>query len=66
MDAGLCVPPAAGATVGATDCPKPGVAAADTNVASKRKFRLRTVMLSCLTWFRQLFLDECYTLCVCA
>src|SRR5580700_1087042 len=34
-------------------CPKAGAAAADANVASRRKFRCRFFMLSSLSWFRQ-------------
>src|SRR3981081_112159 len=34
-------------------CPKTGIAAADTNVPSRRKFRGRVFMLSSLSWFRQ-------------
>ena len=41
MDAALCVPPAAGATAGATVCANAGVAAAIANAANKRKSRRR-------------------------
>jgi hypothetical protein len=38
--------------VGAAAWPKMGLAAAATNVTSRRKFRCRTFMLSSLSWFR--------------
>src|SRR5229473_8162528 len=46
MDAALSLPLLAGATVGATACPKAGVAAAAASVTIKRKPRRRKVMLS--------------------
>src|SRR6516165_11569592 len=39
IDAALPLPPLAGPTVGATDCPKTGVAAAAASVTTKRKSR---------------------------
>jgi hypothetical protein len=43
MDAMLSLPPLAASIVGATDCPKTGVALAAASVATKRKSR-RTFM----------------------
>src|SRR5215471_1014345 len=39
-------------------CPKTGVAAADTNINSRRKFRCRVFMLSSPSWFRQYVLSD--------
>src|SRR6266446_10860036 len=48
MDAALSLPLSAGATVGATVCPKAGVAAAAASVTTRRKSRRCKVMLSSL------------------
>jgi hypothetical protein len=47
-DAALSLPLLAGATVGATACPKTGVTAAAASVIAKRKSRRFRVMLSSL------------------
>src|SRR6516165_1867754 len=46
MDAALCLPLLAGPVVGATACPKAGVAAAAASVTTKRKSRRCKFMLS--------------------
>ena len=48
MDAALSLPLLAGPTVGATACPKAGVAAAAVSVTHKRKHRRSKFMLSSL------------------
>src|SRR5579871_4864082 len=48
MDAAASVPLLIGATVGATACPKRGVATTDVTVTTKRKYRRFKFMLSSL------------------
>jgi hypothetical protein len=48
MDAAPSLPLLAGATVGATTCPKEGVAAAAVSVTTKSKYRRCKFMLSSL------------------